>query len=249
MQLPVFSIPFYGKGLCLSLFLITAVVGDPVSASDDGMQQMHPGHSMSGHATMEHSAHGMMPHDVSPMMSMESEHAAHHQMMQRQGYTRSVHSYATPDLTLLDQQGAATSLTEQLDTHQPVMLNFIFTTCTTICPVLSATFSQIQEQLGSEIASVRMISITIDPEQDRPEQLRAYAERYQAGPQWRFLTGDIENVIAVQKAFDIYRGSKTNHRPITLLRGSGAAKWVRIDGIASANEIIDEYRTLSMAQR
>jgi protein SCO1/2 len=75
--------------------------------------------------------------------------------------------------------------------------------------------------------------------------LREYAERYKAGPQWRFLTGDLDDSIAVQKAFDVYRGNKMSHEPTTLLRVSQDGPWVRLDGIASAAQIVAEYRGLA----
>jgi protein SCO1 len=237
-------------GRCRAVCLLAALVawGAQASAAEHAMSMQadhaHSDHAASGMAGMEHHS---MQHGA--LSASGDEHAAHHAMMHRQAYEQTVHEYRIPDLGLLDEQGRATSMTEQLDTAKPVMLNFIFTTCTTICPVLSATFAQIQEELGSEADSIRMLSVTIDPEQDTPERLRAYAERFQAGSQWRFLTGDAESIVAVQKAFDIYRGSKTNHEPITLLRGPGATSWLRIDGIASAADIIDEYQALVKAEQ
>lgn len=237
-------------GRCRAVCVLAVLVawGGQASAAEHAMSiqadHAHSEHAASGMAGMEHHT---MP--SSTQLASGDEHAAHHAMLHRQAYERTVHDYPIPDRSLLDEQGRATSMAEQLETAKPVMLNFIFTTCTTICPVLSATFTQIQEQLGSEAAAIRMLSVTIDPEQDTPERLRAYAERFRAGPQWRFLTGDAESIVAVQKAFDIYRGSKTNHEPITLLRGPGATSWVRIDGIASAADIIDEYQALVKAKQ
>ena len=127
---------------------------------------------------------------------------------------------------------------------EPVMLNFIFTTCTTICPVQSAAFSQVQQKLGAESDQVRMISFTIDPEHDTPERLRAYARRFGAGPQWQFLTGNLSDIVTVQKTFNAYRGNKMSHEPLVLLRASPDASWVRLDGMASATDIVREYRQL-----
>lgn len=188
----------------------------------------------------EHSPHG--DHGVDA--GMADPHAHHRHMLQSTRFDRSVHSYTPPDLGVVDMKGQATSLHRVLETDQPVMLNFIFTTCTTICPVLSATFSQVQQQLDLEQDTVRMISITIDPEHDTPERLQDYASRFHAGPHWRFLTGNLDNIIAIQKAFDAYRGTKLNHEPITFLRSSGGASWVRLEGMASAADVIGEYRKL-----
>ena len=87
-----------------------------------------------------------------------------------------------------------------------------------------------------------MISITIDPEQDTPERLKEYAGRFKAESGWLFLTGSIDNIIATQKAFDAYRGDKMNHVPLTFLRSTQDGSWVRLEGFASANEVVAEYR-------
>ncbi len=91
---------------------------------------------------------------------------------------------------------------------------------------------------------MRMISISIDPEVDRPDKLAAYAQKFSAGNDWQFLTGALTDVISVLKSFDSYRGDKMNHEPITLLRNAGAREWVRLDGLTSAADLLREYRTL-----
>jgi len=171
----------------------------------------------------------------------DDPHAHHKHMMKQTGYTRSVHTYEIPQLYLIDMDNNKVSLTEALAGEGPVMLNFIFTTCTTICPVLSATFSQVQRELGTEAKNVRMISVTIDPEQDTPERLKKYATRFKAKPGWVFLTGDLADIIATQEAFDAYRGDKMNHEPLTFLRLTPDDPWTRLEGFASASEVIAEY--------
>ncbi|MET0065254.1 MAG: SCO family protein [Candidatus Thiodiazotropha sp.] len=174
------------------------------------------------------------------------DHHAHHKMMMNQsGYQVKQARYSVPDVDLTSHLGDTVNLPELLAMERPVMLNFIFTTCTTICPVLSASFHQVQSLLGED-SEVAMISITIDPEYDTPERLRAYAERFRAGDEWTFYTGSYEDVVAVEKAFDIFRGSKMNHEPITLIRGQGTTEWKRIDGLASAEDIVQEYHKTMM---
>ncbi len=174
----------------------------------------------------------------------EMEHQHHGHAMANDGYSRSVATYATPEVRLLDSEGNEVDLADSLDVAEPVMLNFIFTSCTTICPAMSATFSQVQAKLGEEGSSVRMVSISIDPEHDSPAQLGEYAKRFEAGPQWSLLTGSVEDSIAVQRAFNVYRGDKMNHQPVTFMRNGADQPWVRIDGFASADELLREYRQL-----
>jgi protein SCO1/2 len=145
---------------------------------------------------------------------------------------------AVGDIALMDQGGHATTLREVLTTDKPVLVNFIFTTCTTICPVMSAGMSQFLTNLGTERDSVRVVSISIDPERDTVETLRAYAARYGAPPSWEFLTGTPAAVEAAQRAFGSYRGSKNNHEPVTFVRAAADAPWIALDGFSSAETLL-----------
>lgn len=175
------------------------------------------------------------------------EHAHHHHQhaasAEQDGYARTAARYAIPEVDMLDVQGQPVPLRETLD-DRPVILNFIYTTCGAVCPVMTNTFKQVQDALDGEKNGLRMVSISIDPEQDTPRALKAYADKYQAGPQWQMLTGRLDDSVAVQRAFDVYRGDKMNHRPATFLRAGGGEPWIRLDGYASAADIVREYRAL-----
>jgi len=171
------------------------------------------------------------------------KHAAHRAAMQNPRYVATTESYAVPDVELIDQSGSHVSLRTLLDTDQPIALNFIFTTCTTICPVMTATFGQMRRELGDEGDQLRMVSISIDPEYDRPDKLMAYSEQFGAGPDWVFLTGDSNDIVQVLSSFDSYAGSKMNHQPITLLKSPESSSWTRIDGLASGRDLANEVET------
>jgi protein SCO1/2 len=174
-----------------------------------------------------------------PMMD-HSHHAA--AMSTPSPFQRSQHEYAVPEVTLRDQTGRPVALSELQGASGPLAVNFIFTTCTTICPVMTATFSQMRRELGEEAGRVRLVSITIDPEHDTPAVLAEYAKRFDAAPGWSFLTGSPQDVERVLRAFDVWTGSKTSHRPITLLRRSGGHEWVRLEGLGSGAALADQVR-------
>jgi protein SCO1/2 len=174
-------------------------------------------------------------------------HAAHRAQMAQQkdaAYQRSLASYQIPAITLTDMHGRKVSLDQELRRDTPVMLNFIFTTCGTICPVMTVTFARAQELLGAERDKVRMISISVDPEYDTPPRLREYAQRFKAGANWSFLTGSLAEVVAAQQAFKTYAGNKMNHAAATFLRARPDTPWVRLDGFASATDLVSEYHRL-----
>jgi len=171
-------------------------------------------------------------------------HAHHHHMMQAPPpVVRSTLNYTVPDITLVRSDGVRVNLANELDDGRPVLLDFIYTTCTTICPVMTQTFAEVQKRLGRDVVKVKMVSVSIDPEEDTPARLTEYAKRYQAGAQWSFYTGTVEASVATQRAFDAYRGDKMNHAPVTFFRGAPGQPWVRLDGFVTPEAVLGEVRT------
>jgi len=169
-------------------------------------------------------------------------HAAHRQMAENRQLQRSVIAYKVPELQLVRDDGHTVSLEHELDDGRAVVLNFIYTACTTICPLSSQVFSVLQGKLGAERSKVHLVSISIDPEQDTPARLRAYARQFHAGAGWQHYTGTPHESIVAQQAFGAYRGDKMSHLPLTLLRPAGGGPWVRLDGFASADDLLAEIR-------
>jgi protein SCO1/2 len=157
-------------------------------------------------------------------------------------YERSVRSYTIPDVMLVDADARPVRLRELFASDDPVMVNFIFTTCSTICPVMVRVFADVPSRLGAAAKDLRMISISIDPENDTPAQLKSYAKTMGADKRWSFLTGRVQDINNVQRAFGIYSGDKMTHEPLTLIRHAGSRSWVRIDGFANPDELVLEYR-------
>ena len=175
-----------------------------------------------------------------PVPAHDADTHAHHHVA---GSTvRSIADYAIPDVKLVRDDGSTIQLSRELDDGRPIALNFIYTTCTTVCPLTSQTFAELQAKLGAASGSVHLVSISIDPEQDTPRTLRAYAEKFGAGSEWRFYTGTVGASVAAQRAFNVYRGDKMSHTPVTLLRSAPGKPWVRIEGFATPDELLAELR-------
>src|SRR5256885_197986 len=134
--------------------------------------------------------------------------------MPQDGVTVTTVNYTIPPVHLVRETGQSVLLTQELDDGRPVIMNFIFTTCETTCPLSSQTFAQFQSKLGPEDRRVHMVSISIDPEHDTPQRLRAYANKFHAGPQWQHYTGTLHDSLAAQQAFGAYRGDKMGHTPL-----------------------------------
>lgn len=211
---------------------ITSVQAAETSSSHDSMTGMHADHVMEMGGMMHH---GNMS---------AAEHSRHRAMMKSTKYTVTEKQYHVPAVTLMDQNGQPVELTKRLQSNHPLALNFIFTTCTTICPVMTATFSRVRKALGPDSDRLDMVSISIDPEYDRPAVLKDYAAKFHADPEhWTFLTGDADAIHDVLEEFKALFGSKMSHKPITLLKKPGESAWFRIDGLARAKDLTREIRT------
>jgi protein SCO1/2 len=152
--------------------------------------------------------------------------------------------YKVPQVQLVRQDGKSVSLAEELNDGRPVVLNFIYTTCQTTCPLSSATFALFEKHLGPERDKVHLVSISIDPEQDTPERLRTYAKKFGAGPEWQQYTGTPQASVAAQQSFGVYYGDKMSHTPVTLLRAAPGKPWTRIDGFVTPEQLMQIYREL-----
>ncbi len=170
-------------------------------------------------------------------------HQHDHSAMAPAQLSRSEAAYKIPAISLVRQDGKKVSFPGELDDGRPVMLQFMYTSCTTICPVTTQMFSRVQDKLGKEHDKFHMLSISVDPEYDTPVRLNSFAKKLGAGPQWQFYGGTLEASVILQKAFDSFRGDKMNHVPVTFLRAAPGKPWIRIDGLRTPEDIIREYRS------
>lgn len=189
---------------------------------------------------------GQEHHDQPVMATVElpgatDPHAAHRAMMQTPSYQVIGADYAVPDVTLQDQRGHAVPVRQLLSGDRPVAVNFIYTSCTTVCPVMTATMLQMQRKLNDTASKPLFVSISIDPDFDTAARLGAYADRF--GAEWTFLTGKRADVLEVLKAFSAWRGNKSNHAAVTLFRPAGARRWTRVEGLASAAQLVDVWNS------
>jgi protein SCO1/2 len=159
-------------------------------------------------------------------------------------YTRTVERYTVPDVTLINQDGKRVKLNALVDSGKPVVVDFIYGTCTTICPVLSAGYSNFQRKRANEPQTSQLISISIDPEHDGPEVMKKYLKNYRAQPGWDFLTGSRQDIDRVMKAFNAYIPNKMSHYPIMFLKAPGDEKWVRIYGLIGTSDFLKEFENV-----
>ena len=163
---------------------------------------------------------------------------------EKERYQRTVADYQVPEVTLLNQHAEPVPLREYLSASKSIMLEFIFTSCTTLCPNQSVKFSNLQKQLAPNPEQVRLVSISVDPETDTPEVVLEYLQRYHARPGWDFLTGDKTTIQQVMTAFAIKPSDMITHDSSLLLRSPKTGQWLRVDGQLDGQDFLAEYQRL-----
>lgn len=144
-----------------------------------------------------------------------------------------------PDVELLDQDGRKVRFYSDLVRGKVVAVNFIFTTCTTVCPPLGATFARVQKDLGERAGrDVQLISISVDPVTDTPERLKAWGEKFKAGPGWTLVTGAKPQVDELLRALAASAARREDHTPSVLVGNDAAGQWTRAYGLAAPSKLV-----------
>lgn len=153
------------------------------------------------------------------------------------------------DLELLDQDGVQHKFASDVIAGKIVALDFIYTSCTTACPLISAIFAKLQKQLGYRLGQqVRLVTVSINPLTDSPARLKEYADRFHAGPDWIWLTGDKPQVERILKGLGVYTADFTRHPPTFLVGDASQGLWTRINGLPSPDEIVAKIDALLAAR-
>lgn len=156
---------------------------------------------------------------------------------------------SVPDVQVTDHEGRRLRFGSELVKGRTVLVNFIFTGCTSVCSPLTAIMKETQAQLtAAGKADVQIVSVTVDPLNDTPERLRAYAAGIGAGgPKWRFVTGSRASIDAILKGFGVpLGGNLEDHTPMVFVGRGEPQRWSRAYGLAGPKAIVS--RVLASAR-
>jgi cytochrome oxidase Cu insertion factor (SCO1/SenC/PrrC family) len=149
-------------------------------------------------------------------------------------------SLRIPDVPIYDQNGRRFSFYTDLVKGKTVAINFIFTTCTTICPPMTATFRRVQQQLGERAGrDVYLISVSVDPVTDVPERLHDFAAKFNAGPGWTFVTGSKADIDSLLQALGAAVPDKNDHTPMILVGNDTTGYWTRAFGLSPPTTLVE----------
>jgi len=153
------------------------------------------------------------------------------------------------DIALVDFDGKAVRFRSEAVGNRIVVIGFIYTSCTTICPVTSAILGDVQKRLMERLGErfgrdVKLITLTVDPATDTPERLKDYAANFGSPAGWIWLTGDKPKVDRVLAGMGAYAADFTRHSGAVLVGDARTGDWIRFYGIPNAPDIVDRVEQL-----
>jgi protein SCO1/2 len=173
-------------------------------------------------------------------MADEDPHAKHRAMMKQKSEpaAESV-DIDLRDHLLVNQDGQELMFVSDVVGDNIVVMDFVYTTCTTICPVLSALFTQVQSKLGNTVGDdVMLVSMSVDPVRDTPQRLKAYSAKHHAGEGWLWLTGPKGDVEDVLTGLGAYTSNFEDHPTMVLIGDGRTGEWKRLFGFPNPDRIV-----------
>ncbi|MDH5324430.1 MAG: SCO family protein [Gammaproteobacteria bacterium] len=192
------------------------------------------------------------------LFSAEGDHAAHenhsHQhhksQLQKTPEPLMGESIELPVTQLLTQENQSVMFPQEVLADRLVVMDFVYTTCTTVCPVLSAIMIQVQDKLASRVGQdVSLISLTVDPIRDTPQRLAAYSKKLSAGSGWTWLTGDKNNVDRVLISLGAYTPNFQDHPSMVIVGDPVSGQWQRFFGFPNPDEIVAAVNRLNAKRK
>lgn len=132
------------------------------------------------------------------------------------------------NLPLITAEGREVAFYDDLLKDRIVVVNFFYTSCTDLCSLQTARLAQVYEWLGERMGrDIHFVSITLDPENDTPEKLAAFAKGFDATRGWTFLTGTRENIDTIRFKLGERAQALSLHRTDMVIGNAKTGVWRR----------------------
>lgn len=222
---------FHPTALAIAGLALLAWAAPAVAQHDHAAHGDDAGHD-------EHAEHQM--HDGG---DAADPHAAHQAMMEKPAddqATGIAGGLVIPDVAVRTQDGEEKHFYSDLVAGRTVAINFVFTTCTTICPPMGANFGRLQDELGERFGrDVHLISVSVDPTTDTPQRLKAWGAKFGARDGWTLVTGEQQTVERLLKALQVFTADINEHSPVVLIGNDAAGEWTRAYGLAGPKKLAE----------
>ncbi len=133
------------------------------------------------------------------------------------------------DLPVVTQDGETLRFFSDILKDRVVVVTLFYTECTDMCPITNQKLAQVQDLLGDAMGrDYFFVSVTLDPETDTPEVLKQYAENFDAGKGWYFLTGRKDDIKTITRRLGQTDDNIATHNPYFMLGNVPRAHWSRL---------------------
>lgn len=146
-----------------------------------------------------------------------------------------------PNVVVQTQEGTRVRFYDDLVKGKVVLINFMFTTCTSQCPLTTANLVKVEEMLGERLGrDVQMISITVDAATDTADVLKKYSRRFGTKPGWYFVTGRQKDVDLIRQRLGVLEDGvdKTRHTGILVYGNEKTGQWAATPAMAQPTAIV-----------
>lgn len=167
-----------------------------------------------------------------------------------------------PTIMVIDQNGMQRDFYNDLIKDKIVAINFIFTKCTMICPMLGYQFGQLQRALPTGLIApaskmqgapaqstatpmVHLISISTDPLNDTPERLLAWSSQFKTDAtdksedNWTLVTGSKREIDALLKSLNSFAADINEHSSLVIIGNDKLNQWTKIEGTSSSRIMLE----------
>jgi len=153
-----------------------------------------------------------------------------------------------PNVPLISHEGKQVNFYDDLIKGKVVTVNFFYAKCDEICPLVSANLAKVQKILGDQVGrDIFMYSISLKPEEDNLDAIRAYRDSWHAGPGWSFFTGQSSDIEKIRKGIGFtypeaaIDKDKTQHIGNVRYGNEPLMLWAACPGVAHAPWIAESF--------
>lgn len=151
-----------------------------------------------------------------------------------------------PDVDCLDQNGKKLRFHTDLVKGKVVVISFIYTSCTYMCPRIGEGVARLQTALGDRVGrDVHLISVSTDPVTDTPEKLKAWATRLKTKEGWTWVTGEKSEMDRLLKVLIGDTSGNKTHAPLLLIGNEATNVWTDSYAFENPARLIEQIDRVS----
>lgn len=145
---------------------------------------------------------------------------------------------SVPDLQVVTQTGDHLRFNSELVKGRIAIVTGFFTSCTSMCPITQEALSHVARLLGKRLGKdVVIISLSVDPDHDTPERMKAWEEKFHIGSGWILASGNKADVQTLLKSLGLYVDLPQRHQS-ALMIGGQTSGWVRVSSWTEPEKLV-----------